>query len=73
MKGIVMKKTFISPDITCQNCANLIKASLEDQYSSIEINLTASPKEVSVELDSKEQEESFKKEMQELGFNVLKK
>lgn len=65
-----MKKTFISPDITCQSCANLIKASLEDQYTSIEINLEASPKEISVELDSKEQETSFKQEMQELGFSI---
>ena len=45
-----MKKTFKANNISCISCANLIKGSLEDDFGTIEVNLNATPKEVSVEI-----------------------
>lgn len=59
-------------NINCQNCVNLIKNSLEDEFGSIDIDLNANPRIVSLNLD-KSKEESFKKELNELGFEVLEK
>jgi copper chaperone len=66
-----MKKTFKANNISCISCANLIKGSLEDDFGTIEVNLNATPKEVSVEILNDEQEISFKKEMNELGFEII--
>lgn len=66
-----MKKTFTANNINCQNCANTIKVSLEDDFGDIDVDLTKSPKEVSVELSNDEQEATFKEEMADLGFTVI--
>ncbi|WP_192801302.1 MULTISPECIES: heavy-metal-associated domain-containing protein [Campylobacter] len=59
-------------NINCQNCANLIKNSLEDIFGEIKIDLDANPCTLSLNLDSSREEE-FKKELSELGFEVLEK
>ncbi|CAG9058040.1 TPA: heavy-metal-associated domain-containing protein [Campylobacter coli] len=59
-------------NINCQNCANLIKNSLEDIFGEIKIDLDANPRTLSLNLDSLREEE-FKKELGELGFEVLEK
>ncbi|EKC4217323.1 heavy-metal-associated domain-containing protein [Campylobacter coli] len=59
-------------NINCQNCANLIKNSLEDIFGEIKIDLDANPHTLSLNLDSSREEE-FKKELGELGFEVLEK
>lgn len=66
-----MKKIFKSNNISCGSCANLIKISLEEEYGEIEVNLETEPKEVSVEIKDANQEEAFKKDMAELGFEVV--
>lgn len=66
-----MKKTFKANNISCKSCVNLIKGSLEDSFGEIEVNLNATPKEVSVQILNDEQEKSFKKEMNELGFGII--
>jgi copper chaperone CopZ len=66
-----MKKTFKANNISCISCANLIKGSLEDDFGTIEVNLDSTPKEVSVEISNDEQEISFKKEMNDLGFEII--
>ncbi len=66
-----MKKIFKAENIACGSCSNLIKVSLEEQFGKIEINLTTEPKEVSVEISDETQESNFKKEMEELGFNII--
>ncbi|WP_375724615.1 heavy metal transport/detoxification protein [Arcobacter sp. KX21116] len=68
-----MKKIFKANNISCISCVNLIKGSLEDDFGTIEINLNTNPKEVSVEISTEEQESSFKKEMFELGFEIIEK
>ncbi|HEG0613666.1 TPA: heavy-metal-associated domain-containing protein [Campylobacter coli] len=59
-------------NINCQNCANLIKNSLEDTFGEIKIDLDANPRTLSLNLDNSREEE-FKKELSELGFEVLEK
>lgn len=66
-----MKKTFKANNIACQNCANLVKGSLEDIFGGIEVNLNSDPKEVTVEIENEEQEANFKSEMKELGFEII--
>lgn len=66
-----MKKVFQAKNISCGNCANLIKVSLEDIFGEIEVNLESDPKEVSVEITSANQESKFKEEMSELGFEII--
>lgn len=59
-------------NINCQNCANLIKNSLEDIFGEIKIDLDVSPRTLSLNLDNSREEE-FKKELSELGFEFLEK
>ena len=66
-----MKKIFKSSDITCGNCANLIKSSLADDYGQIEVNLETEPKEVTVEIKNDDEEKAFKNDMNELGFKII--
>lgn len=69
--GIEMKKTFKSNDISCGSCANLIKVSLEEEYGEIEVNLETKPREVIVDIKDENQEVTFKKELEELGFKIV--
>jgi copper chaperone CopZ len=66
-----MKKTFKAKNISCINCANLIKGSLEDDFGTIEVNLEATPKEVTLEIKDDNQERNFKEEMVSLGFDII--
>ncbi len=66
-----MKKTFKAKNISCNNCANLIKATLEDDFGPIEVNLNVNPKEVTVEIENDEEEAIFKEEMGSIGFDVI--
>jgi|ASRO01.1.fsa_nt_gi copper chaperone CopZ len=66
-----MKKTFKAKNISCNNCANLIKATLEDDFGPIEVNLNVNPKEVTVEIENDEKEAIFKEEMGSIGFDVI--
>ncbi len=66
-----MKKTFKSDNINCQNCANMIKGSLEDDFGIIEVNLETNPKEVTVEIIDKASEARFKEEMSDIGFDII--
>ena len=65
-----MKKTFKSENISCQNCANLIKGSLEDDFGEISVNLETNPKEVSLDIEASKEEE-FKSEMADIGFKII--
>lgn len=57
-------------NINCQNCANLIKNSLEDEFGKIEVDLNVIPRTVEINI-TQEKLEDFKKEMSDLGFEVL--
>lgn len=66
-----MKKLFKAENISCSNCANLIKASLEDSFGEIKVNLETNPKEITIEIENDTQESEFKNEMAELGFKII--
>ncbi len=66
-----MTKVFKAKNISCINCANLIKGSLEDDFGEIEVNLDVSPKEVTLEIPNDETEKKFKEEMRDLGYDVI--
>lgn len=66
-----MKKTFKAKNISCINCANLIKGALEDDFGIIEVNLDANPKEVTVDFKYDAQEVIFKEEMGAIGFDII--
>lgn len=66
-----MQRTFKVDNVTCGGCANTIKVSLEDEFGNIEVNLDATPKEVSLELKDDTSLELFYKEMDELGYPVI--
>ncbi|EIY6494336.1 cation transporter [Campylobacter lari] len=54
-------------NINCQSCVKLIKASLEDEFGTMQINV----ENKSIEIDLKaEQVEEFKKQLQDLGFEI---
>lgn len=57
-------------NINCQNCANLIKNSLEDEFGKIEVDLNVMPRTVEINI-TQEKLEDFKKEMSDLGFEIL--
>ena len=65
-----MKKVFKVDGINCQNCANLITSSLNDDYDDLNIDMSKSPKEVSATLND-EQVAKFKEVLEELGFRVI--
>ncbi|MBN2965455.1 heavy metal transport/detoxification protein [Sulfurospirillum sp. T05] len=66
-----MLKRFQANNINCQNCANTILVSLEDDFGDIEVDLSKTPREVSVELADEAAEAAFKAEMSSLGFDVI--
>ncbi len=66
-----MQKTFKAQNISCSKCANLIKASLEDEFGEIEVNLDSNPKEVTLNIKDEEKEKLFKTEMSDIGFDII--
>ena len=66
-----MKKIFKANNISCINCADLIKGSLEDDFGEIVVNLDVKPREVTVEIKDDSSEAKFKEEMNELGYSVI--
>ncbi|WP_458699869.1 heavy-metal-associated domain-containing protein [Sulfurospirillum sp. 1307] len=66
-----MKQTFKAKNINCENCANLIKGSLEDDFGELVVNLDVEPKEVTVEIADDNAKAKFKEEMSDLGFEVI--
>jgi copper chaperone CopZ len=66
-----MKRTYKSDKINCAKCENLIKVSLEDEFGTIDVDLTKTPKEITLEINSDEEEAKLKKEMKDIGFDIL--
>lgn len=54
-------------NINCINCANTIKAELQDTYGKIDINVEQ--KELSIDLAPQELE-NFRSDLAELGFEI---
>lgn len=59
-------------NVNCQSCVNLIKNSLEKDFGKIDVDLSVNPRVLDINLEPSK-EESFKKELDELGFGVLER
>ncbi|MDR2099952.1 MAG: heavy metal transport/detoxification protein [Campylobacteraceae bacterium] len=66
-----MKIRYSVENIHCQKCADTILNLLSDEFGDIDVFLDKEPREISVNLESKEHEEAFKKEMDEIGFPII--
>lgn len=62
-------KTFEAKNIMCENCANTIKVSLEDDFGEVKVDVAN--KHVSLNIEEKDVV-AFKEEMADLGFDVVK-
>ena len=63
--------TFEANNINCANCANTIKNALKDEFGEISVDLSTTPRRVSVEIDES-RIDAFKEAMDELGFSVIR-
>lgn len=58
-------------NVKCENCVNLIKNSLQDEFGAIEIDLSKEPRILNIDL-KKEQKKAFENALAELGFNIIR-
>ena len=66
-----MKIIYTAKNINCQKCANSIKNGLDEDFGTIEVNLDKNPREITIILNSKDEEEKFISQMQDLGFDII--
>ncbi len=64
-------RKFAVENVKCQNCANLIKNSLSDEFGAVEVDLSTQPRVVSVDIDEG-QIPALKNALKELNFSVIK-
>lgn len=62
-----MKQTYKVQNVKCGGCANTLITKLEPIFGSVEVNLEVMPREITVELET-EQEELLRKELRSLGY-----
>ncbi|EAL3935126.1 heavy-metal-associated domain-containing protein [Campylobacter volucris] len=55
-------------NINCQSCVNLIKASLEDEYGIMSIDVES--KTIDIDLNP-DQIQKFKDDLKDLGFEII--
>ncbi|MBF7044936.1 heavy-metal-associated domain-containing protein [Campylobacter volucris] len=55
-------------NINCQSCVNLIKASLEDEYGVMSIDVES--KTIDIDLNP-DQIQKFKDDLKDLGFEII--
>ncbi len=64
-------RKFQVENVKCENCANLIKNSLKDEFGVIEVDLNQEPRVLSLQIDEA-QIPAFKQALDELNFKVIK-
>ena len=64
-------RKFAVENVKCQNCANLIKNSLSDDFGSVEVDLSSEPRVVSVDIDEAKIP-ALKNALSELNFSVIR-
>ncbi len=55
-------------NINCQSCVNLIKASLEDDFGFMQIDIKNKTIDINLQVD---QIQNFKNQLKNLGFEIL--
>lgn len=64
-------RKFQVANVKCENCANLIKNSLSDEFGVIEVDLSQEPRIISVNIDEN-QIPALKQALDELNFSIIK-
>ncbi|CAD7287668.1 hypothetical protein LMG7974_00548 [Campylobacter majalis] len=64
-------KRFEVANVNCANCAKTIKNALSEKYGVIDVDLSVTPRIVSVDI-KQERVNEFMQELDELGFDVIK-
>lgn len=62
-----MKQIFKVQNVKCGGCANTLKTKLEPLFGTIEVNLEVMPREITLDLDPKREQE-LRKELRSLGY-----
>ena len=67
-----MKKTYEVANIRCEGCANTIKKVLSEHFgNSIEVDLEAMPRKVTVEIKNDLDEDIFITTLRKLGYPII--
>lgn len=64
-------RKFAVENVKCQNCANLIKNSLSDEFGAVEVDLNSEPRVVSLDIDEAKIP-ALKNALKELNFGIIK-
>lgn len=64
-------RKFELENVKCQNCANLIKNALEDEFGEVTVDLNAQPRVLSLNIDESKIS-ALKETLKELNFSVIK-
>lgn len=64
-------RKFELENVKCQNCANLIKNALEDEFGEVAVDLNAQPRVLSLNIDEGKIS-ALKETLKELNFSVIK-
>ena len=65
-----MIKTYQVKNVKCNGCATTLKKKLEVTFGNIEVNLEVSPREITLNIDSK-QEETLKIALRKIGYPLI--
>ena len=64
-------RKFQVENVKCENCANLIKNSLKEDFGEIAVDMNAQPRTISLNIDESRVGE-LKEALKELNFSVIK-
>lgn len=64
-------RKFQVENVKCQNCANLIKNSLSDEFGKVEVDLSIEPRVISLDIEEAKIP-VLKNALNELNFSVIK-
>jgi len=65
-----MKKTYKVKNVKCGGCANTLKKSLLEEFGEIEVNLEVEPREITLDMEGKD-EEYLKVKLRKLGYPLV--
>ena len=64
-------RKFQVENVKCENCANLIKNSLKENFGEIAVDMSVQPRTISLNIDENRVSE-LKEALKELNFSVIK-
>ncbi len=64
-------RKFQVQNVRCENCANLIKNSLQEDFGDIEVDLGVEPRTISLDIDEGKIQ-ALKEALKELNFSIIK-